>query len=452
MPSSAGVQKSTPSNADRNWHLFLWFRLLFSCRFYYPVLAVLFLDIGLTATQYTLLNAVWAAASLLSDVPAGVLADRFGRKPLLVAAGGCMVLEMLLLSLAPLKGGILLFLFCLANRLLSGLSEGLASGADEALVYDSLSEQERAGEWHRVLEQVTRWQSAGMVLAMLAGGALYSPGFMNWMLGLLGIHSRLNQGITLRFPVYLTLASAVGVFLLALRFQEPKRCRPCAIKDPGGRHASSMTGAYAFVMAAASWLWNSPLALFVVMAGLLLDSSARLFLTFSSSYLRLIGIPEASFGIVGALMAGIGFFVSPWARKMVATCTVGRSFTIILTVVLTGLAGVAFHLPDWGLLFAFPLGASMTLVGFAVSSYLNTLVDSHHRATVLSFKGVAFNLAYAGISLIFALVLQVLHGATTGDVIAKAFALLPVWLILAWVGLRLSFYKHRKLINLKLTA
>ena len=94
----------------------------------------------------------------------------------------------------------------------------------------------------------------------------------------------------------------------------------------------------------------------------------------------------------------------------------------------------------------------MTLVGFAVSSYLNTLVDSHHRATVLSFKGVAFNLAYAGISLIFALVLQVLHGATTGDVIAKAFALLPVWLILAWVGLRLSFYKHRKLINLKLTA
>ena len=442
----------TSSSADRNWRLFLWFRLLFSCRFYYPVLAVLFLDLGLSATQYTLLNVAWAGASLLSDVPAGVLADRFGRKPLLIAAGLCMVLEMLLLSMAPRNGGTVLFLFCLANRLLSGLSEGLASGADEALVYDSLAEGERSGEWHRVLEQVTRWQSIGMVLAMLAGGALYAPGFVNGMCRLLGMHTHLEQGITLRFPVYLTLISAVGVFLLALRFQEPKRCRPCAIEDPKGHHASSVTGAFAFVMAAGSWLWNSPIALFVVMAGLLLDSSARLFLTFSSSYLRLIGIPEASFGVLGALMAGLGFFVSPWARKMVATRTVAQSFTIILLIVLIGLGGVAFHFHYWGILFAFPLGASMTLVGYTVSSYLNTLVDSHHRATVLSFKGFAFNLAYAGISLLFALALQLFHGATAGAILAKAFALLPLWLLLVWAALLLAFHKHQRQINQKLAA
>ena len=208
---------ANPSKADRNWRIFLWFRLLFSCRFYYPVLAVMFLDLGLTATQYTLLNAAWAAASLLSDVPAGVLADRLGRKPLLVTAGLCMVLEMSLLCLAPRNGGILLFLCCLANRLLSGLSEGLASGADEAIVYDSLAETGRDGEWHQVLEQVTRWQSAGMVAAMLAGGALYSPGFVNRILGALGFHMRLDQGITLRFPVYLTLAGAIGVLLMTLR-------------------------------------------------------------------------------------------------------------------------------------------------------------------------------------------------------------------------------------------
>jgi len=82
------MTSSVPSSdAYRNWRIFLWFRVLFSARFYYPVLAVLFLDLGLTATQYTLLNVAWAAASLFSDVPAGVLADRIGRKPLLVAAG-----------------------------------------------------------------------------------------------------------------------------------------------------------------------------------------------------------------------------------------------------------------------------------------------------------------------------------------------------------------------------
>ena len=35
--------------ADRNWRRFVLFRVLFNSRFYYPVLAVLFLDLGLSA-------------------------------------------------------------------------------------------------------------------------------------------------------------------------------------------------------------------------------------------------------------------------------------------------------------------------------------------------------------------------------------------------------------------
>src|SRR5476649_1853892 len=64
--------------ADRNWRRFVIFRVLFNARFYYPVLAVLFLDLGLTATEYTLLNFAWALAIVFTDLPAGVLADRIG--------------------------------------------------------------------------------------------------------------------------------------------------------------------------------------------------------------------------------------------------------------------------------------------------------------------------------------------------------------------------------------
>lgn len=436
-----------PSDADRNWRLFLWFRVLFSARFYYPVLAVLFLDLGLTATQYTLLNVAWAAASLLSDVPAGVLADRIGRKPLLIAAGCCMVAEMAILCLAPRDGGAILFLFCLANRILSGLAEGLASGADEAIVYDSLAERGRTGEWNAVLEQLTRWQSVGFVVAMLAGGAVYAPGFVNGALGMLGIHASLDQATTLRFPVALTLLSAVGVLLLALNFREPLRRNPHAVEDAEGHHASSVTGAYAFVIGAGRWLLGSPVALFVVCAGFVLESAVRLFLTFSSSYFRLIGIPEIAFGVLGAAMGGIGFFVSPWARRLVSTRSIGGAFTVIGAIVLTGLAGVALHPPYWGVIFGFLLGGAMTLIGFSVSTYLNTLVDSHHRATVLSFKGLAFNFAYGGISLLFALALHFVPGATAQDQLANAFALVPCWLVLVWALLLVAFRKHRHLIT-----
>ncbi len=439
--------RSVPSDADKNWRLFLWFRVLFSARFYYPVLAVLFLDLGLTATQYTLLNVAWAAASLLSDVPAGVLADRIGRKPLLVAAGCCMVAEMAILCVAPRDGGVVLFLFCLANRLLSGLAEGLASGADEAIVYDSLAERGRTGEWQHVLEQLTRWQSVGFVFAMLAGGAVYAPGFVNGVLTFLGLHTALDQATTLRFPIYLTLASAIGVLLLALNFREPSRRLPHAIEDPEGHHAASVTGAFTFVLQAGRWLLGSPVALFVVTAGFLFESSVRLFLTFSSSYFRLIDIPEIAFGALGAVMGGLGFFVSPWARRMIVTGSIGRSFRIMGAVIFVGLCGLAWHPRHWGLLFAFPLGAAMTLIGFSVSTYLNTLVDSHHRATVLSFKGLAFNFAYGGVSLLFALALNMVPGKTPQDQLASAFGLLPFWLLLVWGILLLSFRKHRALIN-----
>ena len=83
-----------PNIADSNRKRFIGFRVLFNSRFYYPVLAVLFLDLGLSATQYTLLNFVWAIAIVVAEVPSGALADRIGRRPLIIASAICMVLEM----------------------------------------------------------------------------------------------------------------------------------------------------------------------------------------------------------------------------------------------------------------------------------------------------------------------------------------------------------------------
>src|ERR1700684_2291246 len=79
------------TDADRSWRRFVLFRVLFNSRFYYPVLAVLFLDLGVSATEYTLLNFAGALGIFFTDFPAGVWADRIGRKPLVVAAAVFMV-------------------------------------------------------------------------------------------------------------------------------------------------------------------------------------------------------------------------------------------------------------------------------------------------------------------------------------------------------------------------
>jgi MFS family permease len=442
--------KKELSDADRNWRRFVLFRVLFNSRFYYPVLAVLFLDLGLSATEYTLLNFAWALAIVFTDLPAGVLADRIGRKPLVVAASVFMVLEMILLGLAPRNGGIVLLLCCLANRLLSGTAEGMASGADEALVFDSLAERGRSHEWPKVLDQVMRWQGIGMVIAMLVGGAVYDPRFLNHLLGLTGTSFQLSQGTTLRFPIYLNLLTAFATLTIALGLREPRTHATHVAPENKDTSGAELT-AWHLVVRAGTWIVKTPVALFAITAGVLIDSVTRLFLTFSSSYFRIIHLPEATYGLIGAMMGGLGMVVSPLARRMVKTNTVGRNYGILAAIVVAGLIGVACRFTYWGVLFMIPLGGVMMALGYMVSYYLNALVDSSHRATVLSFKGLAFNLGYGFISLVFALVLKaVREGGSTQDAVAHGLVFLPAWILLGGVICAFGFWRKRRLLSARI--
>ena len=86
MPS---LIRRTGPFAWRNPRLYVLFTLLYNARAYYPVLAVLFTDLGLTLDQYVMLNAAWAASIFLLEVPSGALADTIGRKRLLVFSMMC---------------------------------------------------------------------------------------------------------------------------------------------------------------------------------------------------------------------------------------------------------------------------------------------------------------------------------------------------------------------------
>jgi len=442
----AKIPRKDLSDADRNWRRFVLFRVLFNSRFYYPVLAVLFLDLGLSATEYTLLNFAWALAIVFTDLPAGVLADRIGRKQLVVAAAAFMVLEMILLGLAPRNGGWVLLACCLANRILSGMAEGMASGADEALVFDSLAERGRSDEWPRVLDQVMRWQGVGMVIAMLVGGAVYDPAFMSSIFSFFGANVHFTQGWTLRFPIYLNLVSALMTLWMALGLRESTVRTTHVVPDEKDTGNAEVT-AWHIVTRAGTWIVKTPLALFVIIAGVLIDSVVRIFLTFSSSYFRVIELPAATFGLIGATMGGLGLIVSPIARRMVTTNSVARNYGLMAALVLVALVGVALRWTYWGVIFMVPLAGAMMALGYMVSYYLNAIVDSSHRATVLSFKGLAFNLGYGFLSLVFALVLRAVRdGGTTQDAIARSLVFLPAWLLFTGLVCVVCFRRQSKVL------
>ena len=369
-----------------NVRAFLKFRVLFNARFYYPVLAVFFVDLGLTLDQYAILNVAWAASIVLCELPLGALADRIGRRPLIVGAAALMVVEMGVMAFAPTGNPTLLFGLFLVNRLLSGLAEAAASGADEALAYDTLANEGRASEWPNVLAMLQRRLALAFFLSMIVGAAVYDPDFVNGLFG-----TSFDQLTTARFPVYLTLVLALGALKAALEMTEPRVER----RDVP---AATWTG----IRTAGRFVRTTRVVLAVILFTLLLDSFVRLFLTLLSSYFRLIEIPAAYFGLIGAGYAALRLGSPPIAQGLIRRCSALEGFGLISMLVMIGLFGAAWAGGWWGAVLAIPMVLGFALLDFLASHYLNAATPSEVRATVLSFKSLAGNLAYGAAGVLYA--------------------------------------------------
>jgi MFS family permease len=381
--------------AQRNVRAFTLFRMFFSARFYYPVYALLFLDYGLTLEQFGILNGIWAATIVLLEVPSGALADTLGRRKLLIATGIFMVLEMLVLLVAPIDGGAVLFSLFVLNRVLSGAAEAAASGADEALAYDSLKAAGQEHRWGHVLERVQRDTSLAFFVAMMVGAAVYDAELVNAVLRLFGSAQVVASEQLIKVPIFLSLLSSLVVLAMALRMQEAPLKAHVSVR-------ATLARSWRQSVAASRWIWLTAFPFGVILAAMVLDSVVRQFLTLASEYWSVIELPIASYGLIGSGMALMGVFVPRFARIMADTYSPVQNFVFVGVGVLLGLIGLSMALPYWGILPTILLYAGIQMTGYFVSRYLNETAPSEQRATVLSFRGLSTNFVYAAVALLYA--------------------------------------------------
>lgn len=402
--SSAGGPGGTSPFAVRNVRLFIAFRVFFNARFYYPVFTILFLDFGLTLSQFALLNAAWAAAIVLLEVPSGALADTIGRRNLMIATGVLMVIEIALIAFAPQDRPALLFTLFLVNRILSGAAEASASGADEALAYDALQREGNPDDWDMVLERQMRYRAAAAICAMSIGAAVYDPALMQQVADRIGWDVTFTQDMTLRFPLYLTLVMAVLTLIITLRMEEVPA-------EPDGETPTdlSLLQAFRVTLDAGRWILRTPFALVLILSGLLFDHIVRMVITLNSQYYRMIALPEATFGLIGSGMAVMGLFMPKIAQILARKRSPRYNLGVLVLFTFLGLTGITFFIPVWGLVPVLALYSIMLMTHFFLSRYLNRITRSRQRATVLSFKGLSFNLAYGLIGILYSLLLAFLR-------------------------------------------
>lgn len=405
---SNGCQTDSPF-ALRNIQLFIAFRILFNARFYYPVFTILFLDYGLTIEQFALLNTVWAITIVAAEVPSGALADILGRKKLIVTTSCLMILELGVIAFVPLHNITLVFYAFLFNRVLSGLAEAMASGADEALAYDTLANNNLKDCWPKVLSLQMRLKALAGLLTATTGALVYDPAVINRLLGSIGCAATVTQQDSMRYPVFLTLLLALMATAVSMMFTETSEKYQ---RHNHGTFLKDMAAALKITGQAGSWILQTPFALAVILCGMFYDHILRMLITMTSQYFRLIQLPEASFGLIWAAMSLIGLVVPKICEKMVERFSPALNAFFLFAFSVTGLFLLSLFLPYFGLIPVAFISVGIMMVGFFTSHYLNRVTSSEQRATVLSFKGLAFNLGYGLIGVFFALLMQQMRSRT----------------------------------------
>jgi len=173
-------------------------RLFYWMHFFASVLVPFFRDWGgLSYTAIFLLNAWFMFCSFLFEIPTGTVADRFGRKTSLVL--GCLVV----MAGALVYASTPYFWVFVCGEVLFALSFTLMSGADEALVYDTLTQLGRAEEAPRRYARLESFKLAGIVSGALCGSVIAAH-------------------LGLRAPMLLQTLPCGLAGLLALTLREPR--------------------------------------------------------------------------------------------------------------------------------------------------------------------------------------------------------------------------------------
>ncbi|MFH1849851.1 MAG: MFS transporter [archaeon] len=335
----------------------IWKFYLYTCigslEFVVSVFVLFMLANNLSMTEVMILESLFIIAVFVLEVPSGGFADRLGRKRSLMISSLFACVSFVVFGL-----GSNFWVFLAAQILLSG-AWAFASGADSALIYDSLKESGRERE-------------SGKVLGRMRSIQMFTLGIMGLVSGYLG------KFIDYRMLFFLTSISFFMGFLIALTFKEPPMHKHLQEKN----YFRHLWGAIRFSL---THRWIRTLVIYYgVLAGIVHLTFFLIQPFFPSDY---VGFATMFFfTCAGAgLLAAEHFF---WVRK-----------TWLMTLMLA-VPAIAYVLMYYsGAVIAIALLSIIAFVSgvkqiFAEKS-IHEHTESHHRATVISVQSMSKSVVYA---------------------------------------------------------
>jgi MFS family permease len=354
----------TPRSIQRTYLLLLLGNTL-ATSFIWGINTIFLLDAGLSNLEAFAANAFFTAGMVLFEVPTGIVADSIGRR-------ASYLLGTLTLSTSSLLYVLLwqieapFWQWAVVSMLL-GLGFTFFSGAVEAWLVDALTATGFTGELESVFGRGQIVTGAAMLGGSVAGGFIAQQASLGVPFVLRGLI------LIVMFAVAFRLMHDIG-------FTPQKGGRPLADM----RKIASDSIQYGWRVPAVKWLMVE--ALFTGGVGIYAFYALQPYL------LELYGDPHAYqiAGLVAAIVAGaqiLGGLTAPRIRRLFHRRTSALIATAGLSVITLGLIGIVESfwaviglIVAWGLLFAATMPIRQT--------YLNGMIPSRRRATILSFDSM----------------------------------------------------------------
>lgn len=360
MPEMKGIEANL-------WKIY-FFKFLHGFFLSIPIIVVFWQQNGLSMFQVMLLQSLFAIAVISLEVPSGYFADNYGRRKTMMYASFFATLGIIAYSLGH---GFLHFLF---GELLWAVAVSLISGADSAMFYDTLVEIDAAGRYQELWGKATSYYMFSAATAAILGGLIAE--------------------YNLRWTLFIQIPIFAAMIPVAYTMKEPEHHRNLA-----GRERKT-------IKAIMSKVWNKKQLRWLILYGAFIYAALQVAFWMYQPYFELSGLDIATFGVIFASFNVVSAVSSKYAHAVEARLGKRLSLGMLSVLVVASLF----------LMSSFVAALSVTFIllqqlvrGFSkpvISDYVNELVASDERSTILSTRSFLGRLMQGASLPVFGLIID----------------------------------------------
>ena len=318
-----------------------------------PIIVLFFESKGLSLTQIMILQGTYSLFVALFEIPSGFFADIYGRKNSLVIGSIFLFLGYVIFSFFS---GFNEFLFA---EILLGVGGSLISGADSAILYDTLLEIKEEDEYTKI------------------EGRTYAIG--NFSEGIAGVLGGFLAMTSINMPVYIQTIVMFLSIPIAMTLVEPKSSYKLA------KSFSSI-----ITVVKDTFIYQRKLRWYIVYSSSMGIATLSI-AWFVQPFLMEIDTPIIYYGIIWAFLnftAGITSYYSYLFNNH-------NLLTYISIIMITSLILLGFNISYYGLIFIILIYLLRGVITPKLRNLININSTSERRATVLSLRSFVIRISFA---------------------------------------------------------